>query len=206
MFTQTAEGGIRNGYTLRFSNKLADPEDFTLEVSGIPGIALSSVVAKPLPDGRLGVRLDPDSTLEVPRLCDDGAGCEPHGVVDADHLHRGRPENGRAQCRGRPFLRAVIGRRENMEGIEGRGGGRISAPSRGERHLVSEQFTGRHVLAWLGGFFLVMFAANGALIYFALHTLHGERDWRTPTTPARRSTSASPRRGRRTTRLESRTS
>jgi nitrogen fixation protein FixH len=39
---------------------------------------------------------------------------------------------------------------------------------------VSGRLTGRHVLAWLGGFFLVMFAANGALIYFALHTLHGE--------------------------------
>jgi nitrogen fixation protein FixH len=39
---------------------------------------------------------------------------------------------------------------------------------------VTGQLTGRHVLAWLGGFFLVMFAANGALIYFALHTLHGE--------------------------------
>ncbi len=39
---------------------------------------------------------------------------------------------------------------------------------------MSEKLTGRHVLAWLGGFFLVMFAANGALIYFALHTLHGE--------------------------------
>ena len=25
LFTQTAEGGIRNGYTLRFSNKLAEP-------------------------------------------------------------------------------------------------------------------------------------------------------------------------------------
>jgi cytochrome c oxidase accessory protein FixG len=66
LFTQTAEGGIRNGYTLRFSNKLADPQEFTLEVSGIPGISVSSVVAKPLSDGRLGVRLDPDSTLEVP--------------------------------------------------------------------------------------------------------------------------------------------
>jgi nitrogen fixation protein FixH len=39
---------------------------------------------------------------------------------------------------------------------------------------VSGHLTGRHVLAWLGGFFLVMFAANSALIYFALHTLHGE--------------------------------
>lgn len=39
---------------------------------------------------------------------------------------------------------------------------------------MSGQLTGRHVLALLGGFFFVMFAANGALIYFALHTLHGE--------------------------------
>ena len=27
---------------------------------------MTSVVAKPLPDGRLGVRVDPDATLEVP--------------------------------------------------------------------------------------------------------------------------------------------
>ncbi len=66
LFTQTAEGGIRNGYTLRFMNKLADPEDFTLDVSGLPGASLSSVLAKPLSDGRLSVRVDPDSTLEVP--------------------------------------------------------------------------------------------------------------------------------------------
>ncbi len=39
--------------------------------------------------------------------------------------------------------------------------------------MVSEQLTGRHVLAMLGAFFFVMFAANVALIYFALHTLHG---------------------------------
>ncbi len=66
LFTQTAEGGVRNGYTLRFANKKAVPEDFTLEVSGLKGISLSSVVAKLLPDGRLAVRLDGDSTLEVP--------------------------------------------------------------------------------------------------------------------------------------------
>ena len=40
LFTQTAEGGVRNGYTLRFSNKLAEPQDFTLEVSGVPGATL----------------------------------------------------------------------------------------------------------------------------------------------------------------------
>ena len=42
-----------------------------------------------------------------------------------------------------------------------------------EKVVVSEQLTGRHVLAWLGAFFAVMFVANIALIYFALHTLHG---------------------------------
>jgi nitrogen fixation protein FixH len=38
---------------------------------------------------------------------------------------------------------------------------------------VSEQLTGRHVLAILGLFFFMMFAANVALIYFAQHTLRG---------------------------------
>jgi cytochrome c oxidase accessory protein FixG len=66
LFTQTAEGGLRNGYTLRFANKLSASSDFTLEVSGLKGATLSSVVAKPLPDGRLTVKVDPDATLEVP--------------------------------------------------------------------------------------------------------------------------------------------
>jgi nitrogen fixation protein FixH len=38
---------------------------------------------------------------------------------------------------------------------------------------VSEQLTGRHVLAWLGAFFGVMFAVNVTMIYLATHTLHG---------------------------------
>jgi cytochrome c oxidase accessory protein FixG len=66
LFTQAAEGGIRNGYTLRFSNKLGDPADFTIEVSGIKGAEMTSVAAKRGPDGRLTVRVDPDATLEVP--------------------------------------------------------------------------------------------------------------------------------------------
>src|SRR5208283_4389465 len=45
--------------------------------------------------------------------------------------------------------------------------------ARMEKKVISEQLTGRHVLAMLGAFFFVMFAANVALIYFALHTLHG---------------------------------
>jgi cytochrome c oxidase accessory protein FixG len=66
LFTQTAQGGLRNGYTLRFSNKLSEPSDFTLEVSGVKGATMTSAMAKPLDGGRLTVRLDPDSTLEVP--------------------------------------------------------------------------------------------------------------------------------------------
>jgi nitrogen fixation protein FixH len=38
---------------------------------------------------------------------------------------------------------------------------------------VTGELTGRHVLALLGAFFFVMFAANITLIYFALHTLRG---------------------------------
>lgn len=38
---------------------------------------------------------------------------------------------------------------------------------------MSGELTGRHVVAILGLFFFVMFAANIALIYFALHTLRG---------------------------------
>lgn len=39
---------------------------------------------------------------------------------------------------------------------------------------LAKPLTGRSVVILLGLFFLVMFAANGALIYSALSTLHGE--------------------------------
>ena len=54
LYTQAAEGGIRNGYTLRFSNKLGEPTEFALEVSGMKGATMTSVVAKTFPAGRLG--------------------------------------------------------------------------------------------------------------------------------------------------------
>ena len=90
LYTQTAEGGIRNGYTLRFSNKLSEPTRFRPRgraASRAP--SMTSDVAKPLPDGRLGVRVDPDATLEVPVYVSTPAGREA-GAVDADHLHRHR--------------------------------------------------------------------------------------------------------------------
>ena len=49
----------------------------------------------------------------------------------------------------------------------------MSSASIRERPAVSVELTGRRVVAILGLFFLVMFAANIALIYFALHTPHG---------------------------------
>jgi nitrogen fixation protein FixH len=49
----------------------------------------------------------------------------------------------------------------------------MSSASIQERPAVSVELTGRRVVAILGLFFLVMFTANIALIYFALHTPRG---------------------------------
>ena len=43
-----------------------------------------------------------------------------------------------------------------------------------ERPCLKRPLTGRHVMILLGLFFGLMFVANGALIYAALSTLHGE--------------------------------
>jgi polyferredoxin len=51
LYTQTVEGGVRNGFTLRFSNKLGQPRDFTLEVAGLERAHMTSVVAKPIGEG-----------------------------------------------------------------------------------------------------------------------------------------------------------
>jgi nitrogen fixation protein FixH len=61
---------------------------------------------------------------------------------------------------------------ETAGGVAGRGGAHDNATVRRDK-VVPEKLTGRQVLAWLGAFFGVMFAANITLIYFALHTLHG---------------------------------
>jgi polyferredoxin len=65
MYTLAHDGLVRNGYTLRFSNKWSEPHDFALSVSGVPGAAVKSEEADALPDGRLKVTLDPDATLEA---------------------------------------------------------------------------------------------------------------------------------------------
>ena len=50
-----------------------------------------------------------------------------------------------------------------------------SAKSAPEKDPKCPELTGRHVVAILGLFFLVMFAANITLIYFAFRTPHGLR-------------------------------
>ena len=67
LFTQTVEGGVRNGYTPRFSNKVGEARDFTLEVAGLKGRRdepASSPGRSPI--GKLTVHVDPDATLETP--------------------------------------------------------------------------------------------------------------------------------------------
>ena len=105
LYTQAAEGGIRNGYTLRFSNKLSQPTDFVLEVSGIKGAVMTSVVAKRLPDGRLGVQVDPDATLEVPVYVATPPDANPRASTPITFTAIGR-QDWRAQRRGRSLLRA----------------------------------------------------------------------------------------------------
>ena len=93
---------------------------------------MTSVVAKPLPDGRLGVRVDPDATLEVPVYVTTPPDVN-LGHLDADHVHRRRRQDRRAQRGGRPFLRAMIpGAAADWEGLQG-AGARASMCDRQER-------------------------------------------------------------------------
>ena len=108
LFTQTAEGGVRDGYTLRFSNKLSEPSDFTLEVSGVKGATMTSAMAKPLDGGRLTVRLDPDSTLEVPVYVTAPADVAPGKSTPLTFTATDAEDRG-TQRRRRQFLRPMNG-------------------------------------------------------------------------------------------------
>jgi polyferredoxin len=41
LFVTTKDGGLRNAYTVRISNKTLQDADFTLAVAGVPGAALA---------------------------------------------------------------------------------------------------------------------------------------------------------------------
>ncbi len=86
LFTQTAEGGVRNGYTLRFSNKLSDVERFHPRSRWRKGRSDDQRDGEAARRRPPTVRVDPDSTLEVPVYVTSPSGCDA-GQVDADHLH-----------------------------------------------------------------------------------------------------------------------
>ena len=135
---------------------------------------MTSVVAKALADGRLAVRLDPDTTLETPVYVATSADATP-GKSTPITFTATDARTGEHKSVVRSLLRA-------MNRLYAGSGARtlrwrFSRPrpwhrSR-ERPQMSGELTGRHVVAILGLFFFVMFAANIALIYFALHTLRG---------------------------------
>ncbi len=64
MFTAVRDD-VRNGYTLRFSNKRSEPRKFALEVIGLKDAVAKSEQADIGSDGRLVVAVDPDATQEV---------------------------------------------------------------------------------------------------------------------------------------------
>ena len=59
------QNGVRNGYTLRFANKMSETRKFALIVSGIDGAVAKSEEADVDAQGRLIVSVDPDATQEV---------------------------------------------------------------------------------------------------------------------------------------------
>ena len=66
LFATTVDGDVRNGYTLRLSNKWREARTFALATHGVKYIAVNSDAAKQLPDERLGVTVNPDATKEIP--------------------------------------------------------------------------------------------------------------------------------------------
>jgi cytochrome c oxidase accessory protein FixG len=65
MYTTVKGDAVRNGYTLRFSNKWSEPHKFAIAISGITDAVAKSEETDALPDGRLAVSVDPDATQEV---------------------------------------------------------------------------------------------------------------------------------------------
>ncbi|MGD1037275.1 MAG: cytochrome c oxidase accessory protein CcoG [Roseiarcus sp.] len=65
MYTTTSNGGVRNGYTLRFSNKWNETHEFAIDIGGVKDAVAKSEETDTLPDGRLMVSVDPDATLEI---------------------------------------------------------------------------------------------------------------------------------------------
>jgi cytochrome c oxidase accessory protein FixG len=60
-----SDGSIRNGYTIKILNMIAEPRLFTLSISGLPGAGMT-VATDPLPKGRsFGVQVDADTVHKI---------------------------------------------------------------------------------------------------------------------------------------------
>ncbi|BDV35322.1 cytochrome c oxidase accessory protein CcoG [Methylocystis iwaonis] len=59
------DGGVRNGYTLRFANKKAEARSFTIAVSGVAGAQLEIVGVTPGNKGKAVIEVGPDQTREA---------------------------------------------------------------------------------------------------------------------------------------------
>jgi polyferredoxin len=64
MYTLAKVDMVRNGYTLRFSNKAGVAQKFALEVGGLKGASIKSEEADAA-DGGLTLSVDPDATQEI---------------------------------------------------------------------------------------------------------------------------------------------
>lgn len=65
MFTTIRDGGVRDGYTLRLSNKWTEARRFEITVEGLKDISLKSQQAELSLDGKLIVEIDPDANQEI---------------------------------------------------------------------------------------------------------------------------------------------
>jgi cytochrome c oxidase accessory protein FixG len=59
------DGGVRNGYTIRFANKMSGPRRFTLSVSGLAGAQTEIVGVTPDAKGRVFIEVGPAQTREA---------------------------------------------------------------------------------------------------------------------------------------------
>jgi polyferredoxin len=65
IFVRLADGGIRNGYTLKLVNKRHEPVQFVLVAADLPGAALSDPETTPQPVPSLPLSAKPDAVSAV---------------------------------------------------------------------------------------------------------------------------------------------
>jgi cytochrome c oxidase accessory protein FixG len=85
IFVRLSDGAIRNGYTIRISNKRLERREFTLSVEGLPGSFVDLVPARE--DKRAVIDVGPDQTRELRVLVTDYAPVPKPTTPIAFHLY-----------------------------------------------------------------------------------------------------------------------